>query len=132
VAPALDEAAGRIRYAVGDVDDDAVLMPPFGSGGLAVYDDLLTQYEDDEAAAWRAAASALYAYYATLPTSIGTGGKYLVWTARLDGWKAAMEGRMAYPFAALAGETAAPLTFVPVTYRATDSTDEFDAGVSYG
>jgi hypothetical protein len=87
----------RIRLAVGDTDSADVLMPD----GLGTYTKLLTQAADDEIVAYRAAAGALAAYWATQPVSLSASGKSLSWSERVKSWQAMASGETAYPFASV-------------------------------
>lgn len=93
----LTTARDRIRFAVGDVDDTAVLMQ---GGGLTVYTQLLTLYGGNEEQAYRAAALALASYYSAQPSSLSVNGKSLGWADRVKTWKDMATGRTAYPFGA--------------------------------
>jgi hypothetical protein len=93
----LATARDRIRLAVGDTDEADVLMPD----GLGTYTTLLTQADADEVAAYRAAAGALAAYWATQPVSLSASGKSLNWSERVSSWQAMANGSTPYPFAAV-------------------------------
>lgn len=96
MAPALTTAIGRIRFAVGDHDDTEPLM----QGGDAQYTALLTLCGGNEVVAFRAAAGALAAYYASQATRLSASGKTLDYRDRVETWRAQAEGRAPYPFGA--------------------------------
>jgi hypothetical protein len=95
VAPVLTTAVGRIRFAVGDHDDAALLL----EGGLDQYASLLAQQGGDEVAAYRAVAGALAGFYGAQPVRI-SGGKSVDYSDRVPTWLAMAQGKTPYPFAA--------------------------------
>lgn len=94
--PVLTTPVGRIRFAVGDHDATEPLLP----GGAAQYAALLTLCANNEVVAFRAAAGALAAYYASQPTKLGGAGKSLDYRDRVVTWRAQAEGALSYPFGA--------------------------------
>lgn len=110
MAADLSTAAGRVRYAVGDTDDTDVAMPPGSTAGIAVYATLLTQHDDDEALAYRAAAGLLAAYWARQVTSLSSSGKSLTWAARVPSWQDMASGNTPYPLALVGGSPEPPVT----------------------
>lgn len=94
MAPSLTTAVGRVRFALGDHDDDNLLLV----GGLDQYAALLTLTGDDEAAAFRLAAGALAAYYAAQPSQFSTQGDAFTWAERVKKWTAQHKGAEPYPF----------------------------------
>jgi hypothetical protein len=95
VAPVLTTAVGRIRFAVGDHDDDDILL----EGGVAQYKKLLAQQDWNEEATYRAAAGALAGFYAAQPVRI-SGGKAIDYKDRVPTWLAMAKGEIPYPWAA--------------------------------
>ncbi len=112
--PNLADAISRVRFLVGDMADPT-LMP----GGEGVYTALLQANGTDEALTAQAAARGLASYYATQPDSVSSSGESVSWSSRIAQWN-----RVALGTAGGAAGTSS-MTFVPVVYRVTDSTDEF-------
>lgn len=93
--PTLPDAKNRVRFALGDTGD-AALLP----GGEAGYTSLLTAFGDDEARVYRAAARALANAYGHIPQSVGGGGESVSWGDRAAHWRKIAAGLVAYPFGA--------------------------------